>query len=202
MLAKKTIHWVITPFLLSIIFLITGIYTTKLLFIPGVLSLLIFGFFIWFFRDPERVPDKPNGIVAPADGKILPFREDNKIRIFMNLNDVHVNRAPLNGKVKKMDYRKGGYKPAYSKDADTNEQLTWKIDTEDGEIEVVQIAGAIVRRISPYKKIGDKIKRAEKIGIIRFGSRVDVSIPKNYNIIVKEKDKVYSGKTVLAEKKK
>ncbi len=202
MLAKKTVHWVLTPFLLSIIFLVTGIYFSKLLFIPGFLSLLLFGFFIWFFRDPERTPEKPDGIVAPADGKILPFRNDNKIRIFMNLNDVHVNRAPLNGTVKEMDYRKGGYKPAYSKDADTNEQLTWKIDTKDGEIEVVQIAGALVRRIVPYKKIGDKIKRAEKIGIIRFGSRVDVSIPEDHNIIVKEKDKVYSGKTVLAEKKK
>ena len=201
MLAQKTIQWILFPLLLLIIFLLAGIFIYNIFFLFSFFSFLIFCFFIWFFRDPNRKPEKTFGIISPADGKILPFRDDNKIRIFMNLHDVHVNRAPLDGKVIKMDYKKGGYKPAFSKDSDNNEQLKWTFETKDGDIELIQIAGTLVRRIEPYKKINDNVKRSERIGIIRFGSRVDLTIPKNYNLVVEAGDKVFAGKSILAIKK-
>lgn len=201
MIAKASIHWILTPFIAFLIFLFLGIYINKFFFILGFLFLIISVFFLFFYRNPHRVPKKNSGMVAPADGKILPFRDDNKIRIFMNIQDVHVNRAPLDGKVLKQNYRKGGYKPAFTKDSDRNERLEWIIETKNERIELAQIAGALVRRIVPYKKVNDSIKRGEEIGMIRFGSRVDVSIPKSYKILVSERDKVYAGETIIAEKR-
>lgn len=114
--------------------------------------------------------------------------------------DVHVNRSPVNGKIINKEYRKGGHKPSYSKDSDNNEQLKWLINSELGEVEVTQIAGAVVRRIVSYKEIGDAVQRGKRIGMIRFGSRVDVTIPKGYTISVKEGKQVYGGKSILAHK--
>lgn len=167
-------------------------------FLIGILCFLIFCFFLWFFRDPERTPDGKYGILSPADGKILPSRKDKKIRIFMGPFDVHVNRAPLSGKIAKQEYKKGKYKPAYSKEADNNEQLKWIFRTKNGKIELTQIAGIIARRIVSYKKTGEIVGRGERIGMIKFGSRVDLRIPQKYKIVVKAGEQVYAGKTIIA----
>jgi phosphatidylserine decarboxylase len=195
------LSWISFPLVLSLVFFYSGIFIYWGFLILGFLFFIISCFFIWFFRDPERTPDDENGILSPADGKLLPFRGDNKIRIFMSPFDVHVNRAPLYGGIIKPEYKKGGYKPAYSKDSDNNEQLKWVFGTEAGKIEMVQIAGCVVRRIISYKKIGEKVQRGERVGMVKFGSRVDLTIPIGYNVIVNSGEHVYAGKTILATKK-
>ena len=201
MFASKSVHWIITPLCFSLLFLYLGAFISSVFYLLSIISFLFFIFFLVFYRDPKRIPDKKNGMVCPADGKVLAFRGDDKIRIFMNVNNVHVNRSPIEGKIIKMKHFDGGYLPAYSKDSDRNERLVWTVKTDFGNVEIVQIAGALVRRIVPYKKTGDKIFRGERIGIIRFGSRVDVSIPKGFCVCVKENEKVFAGKTIIAEKK-
>jgi phosphatidylserine decarboxylase len=201
MMVKSVLYWISFPLVLSLIFFYSGIFIYWGFLILGFLFFALVCFFIWFFRDPERIPDDKDGILSPADGKILPFRGDNKIRIFMSPFDVHVNRAPLYGEIIKQEYKKGGYKPAYSKDSDNNEQLKWVFETEAGTIEMVQIAGSLVRRIISYKKIGEKVQRGERVGVVKFGSRVDLTIPIGYNVIVKTGEHVYAGKTILAIKK-
>ncbi len=135
---------------------------------------------LWFFRDPERVPG-PARILSPADGvvqSIDPWPDGRtRVAIFMSPLDVHVNRAPLAGRVMSMQHVSGGFRPAFNKDSDQNERVVWHFDTELGDIELVQIAGAVARRILPYLKVGAKVARAERIGLIRLGSRVDVYLP-------------------------
>lgn len=200
MLAKSSLSWIVVPLMLAFVFLYTGVIYYSGFCIASILFFILSFFLLWFFRDPKRTPEKQEGIVSPADGTILPSRGDNKIRIFMSPLDVHVNRSPVNGKIINKKYRKGGHKPSYSKDSDNNEQLRWLINSELGEIEVTQIAGTLVRRIVSYKKIGDAVQRGKRIGMIRFGSRVDVTIPKGYTVSVKEGEQVYAGKTILAHK--
>jgi phosphatidylserine decarboxylase len=138
------------------------------------------GGMLWFFRDPERVPG-PARILSPADGvvqSIDPWPDGRtRVAIFMSPLDVHVNRAPLAGRVMSMQHVSGGFRPAFNKDSDQNERVVWHFDTELGDIELVQIAGAVARRILPYLKVGAKVARAERIGLIRLGSRVDVYLP-------------------------
>jgi phosphatidylserine decarboxylase len=119
----------------------------------------------------------------------------------MNLHNVHVNRSPIDGKIIKKEYRKGSFSPAFSKDSDKNEQLKWWIKSDKFIIQINQISGAIVRRIVSYKEQNDLVRRGERIGMIRFGSRVDVTIPNNYKILIGEGEKVFAGKTVIAMKK-
>ncbi len=169
-------------------------------FLIEILAFLLYFFFIIFFRDPERTPDG-EGLLSPADGLVLGVLEDKKFVIFMNMHNVHVNRSPLDGAVKDVVYIKGGFLPAFKKESKQNERNILKLKTADGEVEVTQIAGIIARRIDCYVKAGDSIKRGQRIGMIRFGSRVDVTIPENYTIKVKAGAKVKAGQTVLAIKK-
>tara|TARA_A100001037_G_scaffold306085_1_gene349105 strand:+ start:22202 stop:22765 length:564 start_codon:yes stop_codon:yes gene_type:complete len=175
-------------------------------------ALFVVWFIVWSKRDPERsIPKK--GVVSPADGKISIIREDvnGKVRVgvFMNVYDVHVNRAPMPGYVKKIDHLPGRYVPAFSKDSDRNERvrivftsldLSKKIDDEVEEWEVVLIAGALARRIKPYVKVGDYIEKGERIGHIEFGSRVDVIFPTGVrlgDLMVKKGDRVRAGESTL-----
>lgn len=165
-----------------------------------------------FFRDPERYPDSQNedDILSPADGRVFIIDESKpegldsvfkRVAIFMSPLDVHVNRAPSSGVIKELDSRSGGFERAFLEKSEKNARLIWKISDRDGNTFVlVQIAGAIARRIKAFKKKGDEVKRGERIGMIYFGSRVDIYLPKNYNIKVKIGDRVYSGKTVLASR--
>ncbi|MCG5215078.1 phosphatidylserine decarboxylase [Streptosporangium sp. KLBMP 9127] len=138
------------------------------------------GGMLWFFRDPERAPG-PARILSPADGvvqSIDPWPDGRtRVAIFMSPLDVHVNRAPLAGTVTSVEHVTGGFVPAFNKDSDQNERVVWHFDTELGDIELVQIAGAVARRIVPYLRVGAKVARADRIGLIRLGSRVDVYLP-------------------------
>jgi phosphatidylserine decarboxylase len=133
-----------------------------------------------FFRDPER--ELGDGIVlAAADGVVsgIEHEADGRVRIltFMRLHDVHVNRTPLPGVVRDLRHREGGYRPAYRKDSDVNERMEWTIDTDLGELRIAQIAGVVARRIVAYRRPGEHLERGQRIGMIRFGSRVDVTLP-------------------------
>jgi len=177
----------------------------------GMLLLLITLFVTYFFRDPERVfPKLPGAVISPADGKILevtPLRESapplnktgTKVSIFMSIFDVHVNRIPLSGTIKRVEYKKGKFFSAnLEKSSHLNEKnLLWLETKEAGDIVVVQIAGLIARRISCWIREGDRLERGQRFGLIRFGSRVELFLPKGFSPAVAPGDKVKAGKTIL-----
>lgn len=153
---------------------------------------------LWFHRDPNRTPTE-SGILAPADGHISVIREEGdqlRVGTFMNVTDVHVNRAPMAGTVETVDHRPGAYKPAFSKDSDRNEQVV----VDCGEYSVIQIAGWFARRIHPSVEPGDRLVRGQRIGHISFGSRVDVLLPAGYSredLLVEKGEAVRAGETRL-----
>ncbi|MFB6220645.1 MAG: protein sorting system archaetidylserine decarboxylase [Halolamina sp.] len=152
-----------------------------------------------FHRDPERTPPE-SGVVAPADGTVSVIREeDGRIRVgvFMNVTDVHVNRAPMAGTVESVEHRPGANKPAFSKESDRNE----RVDIAFDDYEVSLIAGWFARRIHPYVEAGDALERGERLGHVSFGSRADVLLPEAVNYAdmrVTEGDDVRAGETVVA----
>ena len=160
-----------------------------------------------FFRDPERqVPPGPVA-VSPADGKVVAIRPvasgANRISIFLNVFDVHVNRTPIPGKVTCVTYKKGKFLAANKTEAsDANEQSILTVDGLVGGVHTTvmfkQIAGLIARRIICYKKPGDILEPGERIGLIKFGSRVDVFLGPEWQITVKPGDRVSAGSSVLA----
>lgn len=154
----------------------------------------------WFFRDPERGP-ATGRVLSPADGAVqsLDLQPDGctRVAVFMNPLNVHVNRAPLAGVVTGVEHRPGGFRPAFDKDSERNERVIWTLETEIGEITVVQIAGAMVRRIVPYLAAGQKVEQGERIGLIRFGSRVDTYLPSGVAPAVEVGQKVRAGETRL-----
>lgn len=169
----------------------------------AIFFLILTLFFLYFFRDPERVSPE-EGLLSPADGKIIEIidGEEKKVSIFMSPFNVHVNRAPVSGRITKIEYRKGKKYPADSKNAsELNESNTFYIENEKYNIKVKQIAGILARRIVPFKKEGDLVQRGEKIGLIKFGSRVEVFLPNTLNLNVKKGEKVYAGFSILAKEK-
>jgi len=171
-------------------------------FIP-VFCILVF--FLIFFRDPERTIAP--GVIAPADGEIRDIKqEDNQylISTFMEVNNVHVNRMPLDGHIKTMTHFPGYHLRAWKKESDLNERVKITMETAIGEVTVVQLAGLIARRVYPYIKAGDDLKKGDRIGIIRLGSRVDVYLPadKIQSIPVKIGDPVKAGQDTIAFLKK
>jgi phosphatidylserine decarboxylase len=165
----------------------------------GAVALALGGFVIWFFRDPERTPP-PDGVVAPADGRVSVVREEGdriRIGVFMNVTDVHVLRAPMDGTVGTATHRPGAHRPAFSKDSDRNERVDVAFDSHD----VSMIAGWFARRIYPYLAAGDAVTRGDRIGHIAFGSRADVLLPAAYDrddLLVATGDAVRAGETVVA----
>lgn len=136
---------------------------------------------LWFFRDPEREIGEGR-VISPADGvvqSIMPWKDGRtRVAIFMSPLNVHVNRAPLAGTITSVEHIPGGYVPAFNKESENNERVVWHFDTEIGDVEMIQIAGAVARRIVPYVPRGCKVEQGDRIGLIRFGSRVDVYLPK------------------------
>ncbi len=158
---------------------------------------------LWFHRDPDRAPPDAEGVVvAPADGTVSVIREEgNRIRVgvFMNVTDVHVNRAPLPGTVREVRHRPGANRPAFDKESDRNEQVA--IDC--GEYELLVIAGWFARRIHPSVEPGDAVDRGERIGHVSFGSRADVVLPADVregDLRVAEGESVRAGETIIAER--
>ncbi len=165
----------------------------------------------YFFRDPERTGERGTGLmVAPADGKIVQVVEVDEpafvqgraiqISIFMNVFNVHVNRYPVSGVVRYVHYNPGKFLNAAADKASLeNEQSSVGIETENYRVLVRQIAGLIARRIVTYSKVGDHAKQGDRMGIIRFGSRVDVFVPVGSKILVKNGQLTTAGVTILAE---
>ncbi len=153
---------------------------------------------LWFFRDPEREIAEGR-LISPADGvvqSIMPWRDGRtRVAIFMSPLNVHVNRAPLAGTVTSVEHIPGGFVPAFNKESENNERVVWHFDTELGDIEMVQIAGAVARRIVPYLPQGSKVEQGERIGLIRFGSRVDLYLPAGIEVAVEVGQKTVAGVT-------
>jgi phosphatidylserine decarboxylase len=185
--------------------LLIGIWVTPLLaFVP----LLLAAFFLWFFRDPERsIPTTPGAIVSPADGKVTAVSTIQvegepriSISIFLNVFNVHVNRAPAAGEITAVEYRHGKYLNAMNPaSAELNEQNICTLRTSEGAIIVFkQIAGLLARRIVFSRQVGDRVARGERIGLIKFGSRCDVILPATANIKVQVGNVVEGGSSTLA----
>jgi phosphatidylserine decarboxylase len=171
--------------------------------LPVVLAL----FFLWFFRDPSRkVPTGPGEIVSPADGKVTeadwietPNGRRLRLSIFLNVFDVHVNRSPIEGTVTEVNYKKGMFLNAMRADSNVlNEQNVVVIEQGDCSVQIKQIAGLLARRIVCTVKPGDKLQRGERLGLIKFGSRVDVLMPSGAILRVHRGDRVMGGSTILA----
>jgi phosphatidylserine decarboxylase len=171
--------------------------------IPVLLAL----FFLWFFRDPERpIPAGPGEIVSPADGVVTEADwietaggSRFRISIFLNVFDVHVNRSPVAGTVKAVEYREGGFLNAMKPESGIlNEQTLVVIDAGGYEISYKQIAGLLARRIVCKVKPGDRLERGQRVGMIKFGSRTDVLMPADAVPRVRTGTRVKGGSTVLA----
>ncbi|MCL4401384.1 MAG: phosphatidylserine decarboxylase [Acidobacteria bacterium] len=162
-------------------------------------------FCLWFFRDPERrIPEGPVA-VSPADGKVLAVCPEsprqNRISIFLNIFDVHVNRTPIAGVIEEVRYRKGRFMVASKEACSTqNEQNVVTVKGNGTRVVFKQIAGLIARRIVFNKKPGDKVSAGERIGLIKFGSRVDVLLGPEWNIIVSPGMRVSAGSSILARR--
>lgn len=190
-------QWLIILILVNIV---TIFFQPLLLYLTCPLSAIFLIFLLHSFWDHHRDPDG-EGMLSPADGKVLKSRADQVVRIFMNIHNVHINRAPLDGRIINISYRDGKIKLPISKDSDSNEKQIITIGTNYGPIDITQIAGPFFRRIVSYVKVGDIVKRGDRIGVIHFGSRVDVTVPHKFEMLVSHKDKVKAGKTVIATEK-
>jgi phosphatidylserine decarboxylase len=157
-----------------------------------------------FFRDPDRkIPSGENIIVSPADGKIVRIQTDGEepeLSIFLSIFNVHVNRSPVDGIIKSVTHHKGKFHIASRHAAMTdNERNEIEIETDKGTVKMHQVAGAIARRAICWKKPGDHVKAGERIGLIRFGSRVDLKLPGGSDIGVLSGRKVLAGETILGK---
>jgi phosphatidylserine decarboxylase len=205
------------PFILAGVVL-AGAGWASLLLLPqavgvgfGALSTVLALFVCWFFRDPERTdPGTAGLVVAPGDGKVIEIVETEeptvlegparRISIFLSVFDVHVQRAPVSGDVIHRDYHSGGYAVAWHpKASEENERASVGIRTRSGPVLVRQIAGLVARRIVTYPEEGDRLTRGERIGLIRFGSRVDLFIPMSWKVRCRPGDRAVGGETVMAE---
>jgi phosphatidylserine decarboxylase len=174
----------------------------------ALVPLLLAAFFLWFFRDPERaIPTGAGLIMSPGDGLVTetiwletPDGPCQRISIFLSVFDVHVNRSPVAGTISKVRYQKGLYLNAMNPaSADRNEQNIVTVLGEEGyEVTFKQIAGLLARRIVFVPARGDAIGRGERVGLIKFGSRVDVLVPAEAEVLVKKGVRVKGGATVLA----
>jgi phosphatidylserine decarboxylase len=171
------------------------------------LPIILAAFFLWFFRDPSRaIPQGAGQIVSPGDGVVTEAEwietiSGSRLRlsIFLNVFDVHVNRAPVGGVVTVCEFRKGEFMNAMKAESVlNNEQTLITIDAGGYEVSFKQIAGLLARRIVCNLKVGDRVERGQRIGLIKFGSRVDVLIPAAANLKVKTGARVKGGSTVLA----
>ncbi len=176
----------------------------------AVLASLLILFCINFFRDPERqAPADPLAIIAAADGTVADIVEIEetevtqtklkRVGIFLSVFDVHTNRSPIDGKVTYLQHHPGAFLDARHPEATSkNEAMTWAFHGERATLVVRQITGAIARRIVPWSKLGDTLKKGERFGMIRFGSRTEVYMPLSCEVIVKIGDKVKGGETIIA----
>ena len=173
----------------------------------ALVPFLLASFFLWFFRDPERaVPQEAGALVSPADGKVtdvslvtIDNSQRTRISIFLSVFDVHVNRSPIAGSITAVKYQQGRFLDARSKlCAEQNEQNIVTVEGDGHTVTFKQIAGLLARRIVFYPKVGDRVERGQRVGLIKFGSRVDVLLEPAAGVKVKVGDRVRGGSSVLA----
>jgi phosphatidylserine decarboxylase len=170
-------------------------------FVPVLLAI----FFLWFFRDPERaIPDEAGVVVSPGDGKVtdvapLGNQKQVRISIFLSVFDVHVNRSPIAGVIREIRYQRGKFLNAMNvTSAEQNEQNIVTVEGDGQTVIFKQIAGLLARRIVFHPKVGDRLERGQRVGLIKFGSRVDVLFDATARVSVKPGDRVKGGASVLA----
>jgi phosphatidylserine decarboxylase len=198
------------PFILGLLGLAALLAVLRWGWAAGICGVL--GLFVaFFFRDPERaIPSGAGLVVSPADGRIVriaPADEGNplgpgatQVSIFLSIFNVHVNRAPIAGRVARVDYHPGEFLPAFDDKASLrNEQNSVLLEDQGGRVAFKQIAGLIARRIVFRKRVGDAVARGERVGLIKFGSRVDVFVPAGARLGVAHGEHVTGGVSVLAE---
>ena len=197
-------RWILTFF--ALLAIVSGLFSAWALWF----FFLVFLCTVAFFRDPERaVPSDPNVIVAPADGAVMDILEldenevlkakTRRVGIFLSVFDVHTNRAPINGRVIYRQQRRGLFLDARRPDcSEKNESMTWAFENTRVTIVVRQITGAIARRIVAWANVGDELKKGERFGMIRFGSRTELYLPLDAQLLVKVGDHVLGGSTIVA----
>jgi len=173
----------------------------------AIIPFLLAFFFLWFFRDPERViPIEPGAVVSPGDGKVTDVstvsvgnEKQLRLSIFLNVFNVHVNRSPITGVISDIRYQRGKYLNAMNvASADQNEQNVVTVEGDGQKVVFKQIAGLLARRIVFYPKVGDRLERGQRVGLIKFGSRVDVLLDASARPNVKVGHHVKGGSTILA----
>lgn len=182
------------------------LWPSKFFFIAAALFLILALLVLNFFRDPDRLVPADRGVlVSPADGRIVEVREVEeagrpfqRISIFMSPFNVHVNRSPVAGTIQNVVYQKGSFRMASEPLASVeNERNTFTVGSEGGEVVVRQIAGVLARRIVFWKNIGDRVERGERIGMIKFGSRVDIFVSPDVTVRVSVGDHVKAGSSII-----
>ena len=201
-LAKDGFIFILPLLIITVLMFLISFYWTTAIFGLGFL------FVTWFFRDPERrIPNEPNVIVSPADGKITEIVTENepingklckRVTIFLSVFNVHVNRVPIGGTIEDIRYNPGKFLAAFNPKASMdNEQNIILINNGRTHIFVKQIAGLIARRIVCWPKKGDHYESGQRYGLIRFGSRVDILLPENTKLSITCGDKVSGGKSII-----
>ena len=199
-MVRDGIPFVVVPVLLAILPVVFGFWLLALPFVA------IAGFMAFFFRDPHRaVPTEPGIVVAPADGLVTIVRladgqenPESLVSIFLSPLDVHINRSPIGGEISEIAYKSGKFVMATRQDARLlNEQNSLTIQRDGLTVKCTQIAGILARRIVCWKQTGDRVKCGERFGMIKFGSRTDLLLPANVDVIVREGMKVLGGVTIV-----
>lgn len=204
-MVKEGIPFVLATLMLAAVFAFLYFWIGGITFLIGiVLFILLTAFMAYFFRDPQRnIPNDGNIVVSAADGRVtrVEERETGKfVSVFLSPLDVHINRAPIAGRITKVDYIKGKKNPATSNEASlVNERNSLTIEGEKMTVICTQIAGIVARRIVCWSKTGDNLELGEKFGLIKFSSRTDLLMPKEVEVLVGVGDRVVGGETVIAK---
>lgn len=197
------------PFIIAaaVAALVIGWWLGRLWAVPFV---VLAAFFVFFFRDPDRtIPTAPDLVVSPADGRVMmvgdppfagaPAGEWQLVSIFLSPTDVHINRAPVDGRVTRVDYHAGKFLPAYKTEAGTHNEWTevW-FDHRGTTVVCRQIVGILARRIVTRLQVGQQVTRGERFGVMKFGSRIDLFLPRSAQLLVRAGDRVVGGESTLA----
>ena len=214
-MTKEGFKFLVPALAIVLILFVVGAYISNaMVLVFAVILVLISFFFVFFFRDPERkIPNGENLILSSSDGRVIlikPFensefvgKEGTLVSVFMSVFNVHINRVPVSGRVRYVKYNPGKFFPAFKDKASSeNEQTELGLENEHGRIILKQIAGIIARRIVCKVGAGDKVQAGQRLGMIQFGSRVDLFLPEDVEIKVKLSQKVRAGETIVGIFKK